>query len=253
MSDYYITPKYDNFKNEIMNYRHIHFITDYQNQILKKATIYMETSVVKSMVAVNGEKYGIAFGEKISLNHLISVIMYTDYTELSSDFTSTFRKQETWELLSSIKRRNAKYAWWSRYLMETVQAYGESAMGGCDDCNKSGFNIYGDELSKCITEGHTMHGGKLKCPLYCGMSRKINMPQFAISLLSPTSTTRHISVATNFSGEDGIIIEFGNYTYPAQCTIGFDVSFISRYKEEDERYIQLFIYSPSICILLDCY
>ena len=74
------------------------------------------------------------------------------------------------------------------------------------------------------------------------------MPQFAISLLSPTSTTRQISVATNFSGEDGIIIEFGNYTYPAHCIVGLDVTFISRYKEEDERYIYLSLFTLNFCV-----
>ena len=63
----------------------------------------------------------------------------------------------------------------------------------------------------------------------------LSMPQFSILLLSPTSTSVHIEVAMKFSGESGIIIEFSNYFEPAWEAFGFDVSTISRFKEEDER------------------
>ena len=74
-------------------------------------------------------------------------------------------------------------------------------------------------------------------PFYCGMSRVMNMPQFQIQLRSPTSTTLHLEVAMKFSGEQGLIIEFSNNVSDLYSghTKGFDVSYISRYKEEEER------------------
>ena len=64
----------------------------------------------------------------------------------------------------------------------------------------------------------------------------MNMPQFDIKLLSPTSTSAQLAVAMKFSGAAGIIIEFGNDRGWAEYVLGLDVSFISRFHEEDERY-----------------
>ena len=64
----------------------------------------------------------------------------------------------------------------------------------------------------------------------------MNMPQFCIHLFSPTSTSVHLEVSMKFAGEEGSIIEFGNRTGDARYLYGLDVSVISRYWEEDERY-----------------
>ena len=77
----------------------------------------------------------------------------------------------------------------------------------------------------------------------------MTMPQFAISLLSPTSTSCHLEVAMNFSGEEGIIIELDNTREPACALKGLDVLWLSRYKEEDERYetfVLILTYCPDI-------
>ena len=78
--------------------------------------------------------------------------------------------------------------------------------------------------------------GKLGGPFFCGMSMILTMPQFSIRLFCPTSTSCHMEVAVKFSGEEGIIVEFmtSDERY-AQYLRGLDVSWISRYKEEDER------------------
>ena len=62
------------------------------------------------------------------------------------------------------------------------------------------------------------------------------MPSFNICLYGPTSTTCHLEVATLFSGEEGIILQFDNTKGTARFAKGMDVSFISRYGvQEDER------------------
>ena len=88
-------------------------------------------------------------------------------------------------------------------------------------------------------------GGKLTGPFYCGMSMVMKMTQFAIDLLSPTSTSCQICVALKFSGHEGIVIELNNTTFAKQ-TRGLDVSWISRFKEEDERYYNSTIISHNI-------
>ena len=78
----------------------------------------------------------------------------------------------------------------------------------------------------------------------------MTMPQFSIKLLSPTSTSCHIEVAMKFSGEYGIIIEFNNQGGYAKYVYGLDVSWLSRYREEDERYVYINIMFQTIVVTL---
>ena len=68
----------------------------------------------------------------------------------------------------------------------------------------------------------------------------LNIPQFGITLNSPTSTSVHIEVTTKFAGDHGMIIELdiGSSMHMRHLK-GFDCSWISQYKEEDERYIYI--------------
>ena len=155
---------------------------------------------------------------------IMSIILYTDYNKLSSDFTATFRKNNQFEPFESVKARNSKYWWWSKCLKEAVAVYGQKKMKWHDYLEKE--QLYG--------------------PFYCGMSNVMSLPRFSIPLLSPTSTSKQISVALRFSGSHGMLIEMNNYGYKSQWIPGLDVSWISRFKEEDERYM-IIIYT--ICIL----
>ncbi len=58
---------------------------------------------------------------------------------------------------------------------------------------------------------------------------------FRIRLCAPTSTSVHIEVATKFSGRDGMIIAL-QIPNGLNGLRSFDCSWISQYKEEDERY-----------------
>ena len=115
--------------------------------------------------------------------------------------------------LSNTKRRNRKYRWWSYLLLQTVQVYG--------------INNYQYVEAK---------ENLLKGPFFTGMSFIMKVPEFNIRLLSPTSTSVHIEVAIKFSGQQGIILEFHNNNGMSKRVKAFDVSSISHYREEDERY-----------------
>eukprot|EP00484_Ammonia_sp_Unknown_P018760 CAMPEP_0197045890 /NCGR_PEP_ID=MMETSP1384-20130603/21682_1 /TAXON_ID=29189 /ORGANISM="Ammonia sp." /LENGTH=79 /DNA_ID=CAMNT_0042477575 /DNA_START=60 /DNA_END=296 /DNA_ORIENTATION=- len=63
------------------------------------------------------------------------------------------------------------------------------------------------------------------------------MPEFQLRLNGPTSTTKWEEVALKFSGPKGVILTLNNETefgQPAELT-GFNCSWLSRYREEDER------------------
>ena len=57
-------------------------------------------------------QYEIAKDDVISKESLMSMILYTDYSDLCSDFSSTFRNKT--------KQRHTSYHWMSKLLRETV-------------------------------------------------------------------------------------------------------------------------------------
>lgn len=199
----YTTSKYSDLESEILEYKHID-MEQYETEILPKALYYVKTKLVRSY-----EMRGF-LGERAPMNeeNLMTIIMYCDYTELSRDFTSTFRKKNAFEPVETSIKRHTKYCWFARILKETIADHGHSYWSTT-----------------------TLSG-----PFFCGMSFVMDMPQFNISLLSPTSTSRQIAVAVKFGGHQGIVIEFNNDKGQGTFAKGLDVSWISRFTEEDGRY-----------------
>eukprot|EP01084_Bolivina_argentea_P311918 539968_1 len=69
------------------------------------------------------------------------------------------------------------------------------------------------------------------------MSFVLVMPSFHIRLNGPTSTSKQIEIALNFSKNRGIIIQLNNeYLEYGRQQRFFNVSWISRFKGEDERF-----------------
>eukprot|EP01083_Nonionella_stella_P249066 861594_1 len=98
-----------------------------------KVNAYMATESVKEVKAciMRGDvwfivlKYGIKHGDPLLPRHLLSLFFYTDFTDLCTDFSATFRATKQFEHLSSIKARNSKYWWMAKSLRETVELYGD--------------------------------------------------------------------------------------------------------------------------------
>merc|ERR1712228_508373 len=72
---------------------------------------------------------------------------------------------------------------------------------------------------------------------FCGMNMKLSIPSFAMRLNSPTSTSKQIEVAMKFSGPKGMVFTFDNPRSEWQYRFlrGWNCSWISQFKEEDER------------------
>ena len=213
---YFVDKKYDNLKEEIMNYYYLS-IKLYKKEIIPKAQQYHKSQIVKSIKApiVAGDKYGISYRAVVSVSHLICIILYTDYTNLSTDFSATFRKNDAFETLTAVKKRNQKYYFFAKGLKEVVAVYGQRY-----DDERGGIGLL----------------PALKGPFFCGMSFILMMPAFNIQIFGPVSTSVHQEIAVKFSGDNGIIIRFDNHKGWGKSAQGFDVSFISRYGgDEDER------------------
>merc|ERR1719491_478656 len=77
-------------------------------------------------------------------------------------------------------------------------------------------------------------GDESRGPFYCGMGAVLNIPQFAIRLNGPTSTSLFIEVAMRFGGVEGMIIQLNNEENPACDERHFDCGWLSAFPEESE-------------------
>ena len=100
----YIKQRVSSIKEEVLEYKYLS-VKEYKHKIIPKANNYHHTNYAKSIKA-KGEvrfyceyvppHYGITPGTVITLSHIVSVILYTDYDRLSADFSSTFRKKDVY-------------------------------------------------------------------------------------------------------------------------------------------------------------
>eukprot|EP01084_Bolivina_argentea_P111382 198749_1 len=213
----YIEPKYDNLKQEI-THNILFTLSNLQYKLtLTKATHFIKTHKCKKMEPTPNNKYGIHKCSKFKIENVLSIIFYTDWSELCSAFSATFRKNKLYDSLSSVKQRNREFAIWSRILRETVECYGNDGQ---------------EKFSMLENEKQSI---KLKGPFFCGMSFLMTMPEFNIRLCGPTSTSKRVEVATRFGGDDGIIIELNNTgDIKSDLLHGFNCSWISNFNGEDE-------------------
>lgn len=202
--EYRVQPRYQNLKEEMLEYPEIS--SEEIGDIMRKANHYIHTETCRSLRADTKDH------EPITTACLICLILYCDFSELSRRFTLSFRKSSSFETMEQVKSRNAKYFHWSVTLKDAISSFGQ------DHGIPRGVLPY------------------LRGPFFCGMSIPLNIPQFAMYIYGPTSTSIHIEVATRFSGGTGIILEMDNSKGKARELKGMDVSFISRFREEDERY-----------------
>eukprot|EP01084_Bolivina_argentea_P003037 5667_1 len=223
LHDLYVDTRYNSLKYEILNNTICRLKWEQFQISLNKANRLIDTENAKKLSAgVVGVEdplhYGIETGTTISIQNLLSIIIYCDWSELCTKFSKTFRKTKAWETITSVKNRNSEYANWSRILRETVQYFGSM-----------GWDYSEDE--KWNEEMNTEHG-----PFYCGINFVLVIPEFNIRLCSPTSTSKQLAVATKFGGDKGIIIQLNNNGnvggHMLRC---FNCSWLSNYKGEDER------------------
>ena len=119
----FIKPRYESFGAEIMNYTNLDgYMSSKQlrDSVMMKARQYINTKKVKEYEYIADKysprprHYGIT-NKFLQINNLMSIILYTDTTILSSNFSSSFRAITPFETVSQIKHRNSKYYFWSKY------------------------------------------------------------------------------------------------------------------------------------------
>eukprot|EP01084_Bolivina_argentea_P279412 477680_1 len=208
----FVPQKYASFKEEIL--KHIS-IKEYNELVLLKAKQYMISERVKEIRCDIHLPlyYDIEYEEPISIDHLMCIILYCDFSKFCSQFSSTFRQITTHEPLASMKKRNRQYWFMSKLLRESTEVFGHGYY------EREDKEDYGE-----------------KGPFYSGVNIVMIIPSFRIRLCSPTSTSKQITVATNFCKSQGIVIQLNNTRLRYSLFLRmFDCSWLSNYKEEDER------------------
>ena len=248
--DLFVSPKYKTFKQEIMEYQHLSGdnMKNYATTIIPKCKQYLNHSAVikqkRAWIQTGATsnavmlKYGIATNTdhrkdngkgRIILQHLISLVLYTDYSEHSTAFSATFRPQNAYEPLFLIKQRNQIYYWMSKYLRELVQIFGDGGSRPYKD-NK------GDRRKYVLGGSCNKNGNNaVTHPYFSGLSFEAAFPSFQIRFHGPTSVTDQIAVAVKFAGMNGVVVQLKN-DVPAHFEYirGYDASSISAFAEESE-------------------
>eukprot|EP01083_Nonionella_stella_P036598 99847_1 len=213
----FVPQRHANFKEEISNYKFID-MEAYETTMVKVNAL-LETNSVKSLKAADIPHLhcDIKPNDPLLPRHLVSLFFYTDFTELCTDFSASFRRTKQFESLSSVKARNSRYWWMSKSLYELVQLYGESGEGE-----------YNENTGK--------YENKLRGPFYCGISKVMPFAEVSIRINGPCSTSYQIETAINFGGKKGIVVQFDNTDgdYYSKRVRGFSCGWLSEFKEEDE-------------------
>ena len=125
-SNLHVPKKYGNIKEELLQNTLQQLSLRQFKVALNKSIHYQHTSMVKTWKTKFDDylHYGIHKGRVLSPEHLLAIVSYTDYTKLSTIFTSTFRRYDHYEPLSLVKNQNREYANWSRLLREVVEYWG---------------------------------------------------------------------------------------------------------------------------------
>ena len=204
--DLFVTKKFATYKQEILH----HLSKRQYRKCLAKAEEY-STSVIVKMLQANdlNELYhfGIPSKTPISIDHIMSIILYCDMDRYSTKFSESFRKVNPYDNIHTVKARNSRLWWQSKLFKETIEYYGK-----CPYTNADNKGTY-----------------------FTGVSCVLPITQYDIRLYAPTSTTPQLSVASNFANDYGMIISFSNAQDSAHLLTFFDCSWISHYPDEDER------------------
>ena len=119
--DWYIEPKYDSLKTELM-FNNIHNITLVQwNQLLIKAKQYQQTEYVKTSIS---KKQNDNNNNGVTVAHIVALLAYSNFDRLTRKFKTTFWKKPISETNESLKRRHSNFCHFSRLLRELIEKYG---------------------------------------------------------------------------------------------------------------------------------
>eukprot|EP01083_Nonionella_stella_P228106 808683_1 len=115
----------------------------------------------------------------LQLHHVLSLMVYCNFTDLQFEFSATYRKKTLNEPDESVLDRHSTFYHLGKYLKEVVDWFGTEV--GKNDAGPTRF--------------------------YHGINDEFTFPKFVnVDIYSPLSTTTRFSVAAQFATESGVIV-----------------------------------------------
>eukprot|EP01084_Bolivina_argentea_P284961 488527_1 len=210
-SHWYIMKKYDNLKDEIIKNKIFALnVTQYNLTYASAKRLLEYSQVLREYIQKNVDKADKRFYphvvQKITVEHIVSILLYCNYSDLSYNFSKGFRKLNNKESDNEFKQRKREFYHWAKILIETVESFGVQM-------RDSKINIF-----------------------YTGISQPVVFHSFVEHFYCPTSTSRQFAVAMIFAAENGVILELEKMHYARGHYLKFfNCSLLSCYANEDER------------------
>ena len=148
-----VKPHFANIKEEVLD-TGLLGARMFETQVVQKATEYLQSKRCRKSLAIRR-------GSPSSLQHLLAIIIYCDFTDLCTLFGRSLRKLSWDDDLESIMARNSMFFHISKRLRELVTYFGSDGGGGRD----------GKGYMAEVTRG----------PFFTGVNAELNMGEFSIS------------------------------------------------------------------------
>eukprot|EP01084_Bolivina_argentea_P265023 449099_1 len=126
IKDWYVGKKYENIKQEILtNKLYTLNATEYNDTVIKAVKFVKDSVILRNYATKNVDKdVYVDADDTINAEHVLCLLLYTDYTNLQYHFSKTFRKINSKETNEQFKQRKREFYWWSKILIQTVQSFG---------------------------------------------------------------------------------------------------------------------------------
>eukprot|EP01084_Bolivina_argentea_P113374 202065_1 len=179
----------------------IYYNTDYCAKIVDK---YVDDNFDDSIFDGNSDRF--YRRRYLSVVDILSIMVYCNYSNLSYEFSKTYRKIKPNETKEEIGVRHSNFYWLAKFVYETVNWFGSSE----------------------------------RVPsLYHGIGNECILPTISesfrgVKIYGPLSTSSSIAVAANFAKyNSGLIIMFDDHDY-ANGSRCFSCNWLSDYSHEQE-------------------
>eukprot|EP01084_Bolivina_argentea_P151866 265022_1 len=177
-----ITKKYINFKQELTQNANTCISLLQFNHLLNKAYAHKQTMKVKKLFCprtTSAKFYDMKPKQLMSLHHLVAMMAYCNFDILQYSFSNSFRKSDKNESIEMLKIGHRNFYFFAKLLRE------------CAECFGTEFNPPNPQ----------------KMSVFTGVNQNFMFHSLRGDINGPISTSRNYSVALNFAGHDGMILE----------------------------------------------
>ena len=200
-----VNPKYKTLKQELTRNRYASITKDQYSELKRKCKQILRSKFIAKDIGIMNKICGIKPGDVMTVDHVICIKLYTDFTDLQRIFKKHCRRMYKDEPIDSLVKRNSEIAHWCRYLKECVMFWGERMTA--------------------------------KDTVYCGLNIPLIFNSLHQRFECPLSTTGEITVADQFSVNDeteqrGLILKLKRANPKTRY---LNVAPFSTYNNEDER------------------